>query len=166
MGDEGKKKRLVMRKFCKDALYAVNKASNNCPIILPSLKFNIFSHYLTTRRKKNKCYLEKTTYGGIRSALTHLFRMVGQEMENTMMKEMYQFTSGIKRTIVKDKIARGGSLNEGKRPIRFYVYENIFKILYEGDDDEYLFAHEFLTMEWNLMARADDCVNMHVNHVQ
>ena len=48
----------------------------------------------------------------------------------------------------------------------FYVYENMCKILYEGDDDEYLFSHAFLTMECNLMARAYNCVNMHVNHVQ
>ena len=48
----------------------------------------------------------------------------------------------------------------------FSVHENMCKNLYEGDDDEYLFAHTFLTMEWNLMARADNCVNMHVNHVQ
>ena len=40
--------------ICKDALDAVNKASNNCPIILPSLTFNIFSHYLTTRRKDDR----------------------------------------------------------------------------------------------------------------
>ena len=93
MGDEGKKTRPAMMKICKDALGAVNKASNNCPIILSSLTFNIFSHYLTTRRKKNKCYLDKTTYGGIRNALTHLFRSSGQEMEDTMMKEMSQFMS-------------------------------------------------------------------------
>ena len=48
----------------------------------------------------------------------------------------------------------------------FSVYENMCKNLYEGDDDEYLFAHSFLTMEWNLMARVGNCVNMHVNHVQ
>ena len=51
VGDEGKKTRPAMRNICKDALDAVNKASNNCPIILPSLTFNIFSHYLTTRGK-------------------------------------------------------------------------------------------------------------------
>ena len=87
-------------------------------------------------------------------------------MENTMMKEMSQFMSGIQRTIVNDKITRGESLNEGHRPMSFSVYENMCNNLYEGDDDEYLFAHAFLTMEWNLMARADNCVNMHVNHVQ
>ena len=48
----------------------------------------------------------------------------------------------------------------------FFVYENMCKILYEGDNYEYLFARAFLTMKWNLMARFDICVNMHVNHVQ
>ena len=80
------------------------------------------------------------------------------------MKEMSQFMSVIQRSIVKDKITRRESINEGKRPMRFSVYENMCKNLYEGDDDEYLFAHAFLKMEWNLTARADNCVNMHVNH--
>ena len=80
VGDEGKKTRPAMRKIRKDAWDAVNKASKQFPIILPSLTFNIFSHYLTTRRNKNKCYLEKNPYGGIRSALTHIFIMSGQEM--------------------------------------------------------------------------------------
>ena len=83
-----------------------------------------------------------------------------------MMKEMSQFMSGIQRTMVNNEIRRGESLNEGKIPRSFSVYENVCKILYEGDDDEYLFAHAFFTMEWNLMVRADNCVNVHVNHVQ
>ena len=74
--------------------------------------------------------------------------------------------SVIQRTIVNDKIKRGESLNEGKKPNSFSVYENMCKILYKGDDDEYLFAHVFLTMKWNFKARDDNCVNMHVNHVQ
>ena len=47
----------------------------------------------------------------------------------------------------------------------FSVYENMCKNFYERDDDEYLFAHAFLTMEWNFMARADNCVNMHVKYL-
>ena len=81
-------------------------------------------------------------------------------------EKMSQFIYGIQHTIVNDKITRGDSLNEGKRPMSFSVYENMCKILYEGDDYEYLFAHSFLTMEWNLMEKAENCVNMHVNHVQ
>ena len=81
------------------------------------------------------------------------------------MKEMSQFISGIQSTIVNNKITREESLSEGKIPMSFSVYENMCKILQEGDDDEYLFAHAFLTMEWNLMAGDDNCVNMHVDHV-
>ena len=47
--------------------------------------------------------------------------------------------SGIQRTIVNDKITRGEPLNEGKRPMGFSVYQNICKILYGGDYDEYQF---------------------------
>ena len=143
VGDEGNKTRPAVSNICKFVLDALNKASDNFPIIFPSLKFNIFSHYLTTRRNKNKCYLEKTTYGSIRSALTHLFRMSGQEMENTVMKEISQFMSGIQHTIVNNKITRGDSLNEGKRLMSFSVCENMCKNLYEGDDDDYLFAHAY-----------------------
>ena len=123
VSDVGKKTRPNMRKVCKDALDAVNKASNNCPVILSSLTFNIFSHYLTTRRKRSQSYLEKSTYGRIRSALSHLFRMSGQEMNATMEKEMSQFMSGIQQTIVDQEISKGESLNEGKRPMSFAVYE-------------------------------------------
>ena len=59
------KKRPAMRDVCKVALDYMNQASNNCPIILALLTFNIFSHYLTTRRKQNQSHLEKYTYGGI-----------------------------------------------------------------------------------------------------
>ena len=32
--------------------------------------------------------------------------------------------------------------------------------------DDHLFVHSFLAMEWNLMARRDKCVNMHVHQIQ
>ena len=82
------------------------------------------------------------------------------------MKEMSEFMSGIQRTMVNNKITRGESLIEGKTSMIFSVYENMCKNLYEGDDDEYLFAQAFLKMKCYLMERADNCVNMHVNHVQ
>ena len=38
--------------------------------------------------------------------------------------------------------------------------------MYNGNGGGHLFAHAFLTMEWNLMARSDNCVNMYVQHIQ
>ena len=78
-----------MRKVCKEVLDEVQNGENNCPIILQSLTFNIYSHYLTTRRKKGTLvYLSKTSYNGIRSALCHLFRISGSEMSFDMKKDV------------------------------------------------------------------------------
>ena len=63
VGDEGKKTRPAMSNICKDALDAVNKASKSCPIILPSLTFNTFSHYLTTTKKKTSVTSRKLRTG-------------------------------------------------------------------------------------------------------
>ena len=48
----------------------------------------------------------------------------------------------------------------------FEVYKRLREELYNGKSEDYLFAHAFLKMEWNLMARSDNCVNMHVQHIQ
>ena len=48
----------------------------------------------------------------------------------------------------------------------FEVLKILCEELYNGKGDNHLFAHAFLTMEWNLMARSDNCVNMHVQHIQ
>ena len=166
ISDAGKKSCPNMRKVCKDALEGTNKSADNCPIILPSLTFNILSHYLTTRRNSSEGYLSPSSYNGIRSALTHIYRMSGQKMPDGFKDELKHFMAGMKRTVASDRRAHGRRLEEGKKPMTFEVYSKICEILWSGDDDEYLFAHAFLTMEWNLMARSDNCLNMNINHVQ
>ena len=42
----------------------------------------------------------------------------------------------------------------------------MYKILEGGRSNEYLFAHCFFTIEWNLMARADNVVHMSVEHIE
>ena len=36
----------------------------------------------------------------------------------------------------------------------------------KSQDDEFIFAHCFLTLEWNLMARSDNVVHSHINHLE
>ena len=68
--------------------------------------------------------------------------------------------------MAKEKSASGKSLEEGKRPMSFEAYRLMCKKMMESDATEALFAHCYLTMEWNLMARSDNCENMHVSHVE
>ena len=148
--DFGKKRRPDMRDVCKVALDAVNQASNSCPIILTSFTFNIFFHYLTTRRKQNQSYLEKSTYGGIQSSLGHLFRMSGKQMSKMMAREMSQFMSGIQRTVVSEKISEGGSINEGKHPMILQTYERCVNYCILGKTMSASFHTHFLP--WSVIS--------------
>ena len=163
-----KKKRPNARQLCKEKLDNMNYHDrNSCPIILPSIDFNIFSHYITSRKKETDgSYLGVSSYGNIRSAFNHLHRSSGQQPDPDMAKRLSHFMSGLKRTSADSKARSGKSLNEGKRPMSMAVYERMCHHLYEGEDDEYLFGHAFLTMEWNLMARSDNCVHMTINNIQ
>jgi hypothetical protein len=76
----------------------------------------------------------------------------------------YTLMSGMRIFVASEKVARGESLNESIRPMSFAVYSTMCNLMYHGGDDEYLFAHCFLTLEWNLMAtRSDNCVNTGIN---
>ena len=103
-----------MRKVCKIALNAVEKGADNCPILLQKLTFNIFSHYLATRRTLKQKYLSKTRYGSLSSALMHLYRTIGETMDEDYQKFLIQFLSCMKRKVAHAKAERGDSLDEGK----------------------------------------------------
>ena len=77
--DKGEKQ---MCATCKATLEEVNKSDNNCPIVLDKMTFNIFSHYMSTKKSKNSGeYLSNTSYGGFRSSLTNMFRMSGKTID-------------------------------------------------------------------------------------
>ena len=100
------------------------------------------------------------------SALAHLYPCTGFKPSEEMETKLKHFMGGMKCTVAKARKNDGDVLDEGKRPMSKSVYEKMCQILCEGGDDEYLFAHAFLTIEWNLMARSDNVVNSHVNHIR
>ena len=57
----------------------------------------------------------------------------------------------------------GLSIMEGKRKMSFQVYEKLCELLLERPNDE--FAHCFLVLEWNLMARSQNVVDSHVENM-
>ena len=161
---EGKK---AMRATCKDAINAMNRNDDNCPILLAKMTFNIFSHYMSMKRSKNSgVYLSTTSYGGIRSALTHMYCVSGKDMYQGFKKELSQFMSGIRRVIDSNKRQYGISINEGKKAMGFDFFKTLCDVLHQVEDEEFIFAHVFLTTESNLMARSDNCVNMHIKQIQ
>ena len=74
--------------------------------------------------------------------------------------------SGMKIVFTVNKRDSGASLDEVNRAMRFEVYKLLCEELYNGKGDDNLFAHAFFTMEYNLIARSNNCVNMNVQHIQ
>ena len=57
------------------------------------------------------------------------------------------------------KVEHGDPTSQGKNKMSWKVYELLCNILLEGDDEEYIFAHAFLTLEWNLMSHSENVVD-------
>ena len=118
--EKGKKE---TRSTCKDALEKVDKSDENCPIVPEIMTFNAFSNYMSTRKSKNPggC-LSATSYYGVRSSITHQYRMSGNTMDGELKKELYQFMSGMKRVVAAKSRESGDSIDEGKKEMGFEVY--------------------------------------------
>ena len=67
--------------------------------------------------------------------------------------------------VQQKKLEYGDSLNKGKKKMGWKVYELMSKLFMEGEDDEYIFAHAFLTLKWNLMVRSENVVHAPILHV-
>ena len=80
--------------------------------------------------------------------------------------ELSQFMSRLKRAVGSSRAESERSLDEEKKGMSYKVYKRICKILFKSNDDNYLFAHAFLTMEWNLLVCSDNCFTMRDNHIE
>ena len=76
---------------------------------------------------------------------------------------MTTLLKGFTRTIVGQRVEAGESLEEGKEVMGFECLKLLCEKFFEGRNDEYHFAHLFLLLEWNLIARSDNIVHLHIN---
>lgn len=153
------------RLLCKQCLQHVNSKETS-PIILVKLTFNVFSHYLSVNTKSNKSFKSQSSYGICRSALLHLYRCSGESMDSQFESNLTTFFSGLKRTVAKDRATSGLSLETGKRPMSYDVYKKLCSILFKSEKKNHDFLHLFLTLDWNLMARSENCFNCQLVHIE
>ena len=155
-----------LRQVFREALERSNQHDQNCPVILQRLTFNLFSHYVTTRKKNGGGSLSKSTYGSIRSAFKYLHKMAGSQVSEEYERSLTQFNRGMIRQITTEKAEKGVSLEEGKKAMNMDVYRLMTQILMKSGSDDATFAHVFLVLEWNLMARSDNCKNLRLVHIE
>ena len=81
---------------------------------------------MSTKKSNNsRGYLYDTSYGGVRSSLTYLYRMSEKTMDREFDKELSKFLPGMKRVVADNKRESGASLDEGKKAMLFEVYKRI-----------------------------------------
>ena len=132
-----------MRAICNLALQGMKKIYINYHIILQNITFNLFQHYLTTRRNKGGGFISKTSYYGVRRAFVHMYCMSGETMPKKFKIEISQFMSGMERTVASKRSKSGESLDEGKKLMSYEVYKKFCEFQFEGQGDDYAFAHFF-----------------------
>ena len=163
-------------------------------MLLNNLTFDVFSKYnvsrkrlkssLKKKRKRNEAdndgkvsivadpgddmllYYRKRFYDTIRCSIAHLFRIGGIKQSEELRFKMSSFTCGLKRTIAVEKREVGLKLGEGKDKMGFETYQKIAELLFKAGGSENIFAHCFLVLEWNLMARADNIVYTNISHTE
>lgn len=103
--------------------------------------------------------LSKSAYGIMRSAFKYLHKMAGLEVPKDYESQLAQFSKGMIRQVASEKVEKGVSLEGRKKATNMDVYRLMAKLLFDEGSDDASFAHLFLVLEWNLMARSDNCKN-------
>ena len=153
-----------LRSVFKSGLKNVRK--NHCPVILETVDFNVFTRYVTSRKSRDGKLLSKSLYGNIQSSLTYLHKLAGFEMSADFRREMSQFNRGMKRKVAEERENAGSSLEEGKKAMNIEVYKLMCKKLFESGHEDAAFAHLYLVLEWNLMARSNNCEKLRLGHIE
>lgn len=137
-----------------------------CPVDMTKVTYELVASFMTSKRNEEDKYLSRGTYTGIRSSIVYLFTMSNLPPPPDFHHRMTTLLKGFRRTIVEQRVAAGETLEEGKEAMSFACFKLLCQKFFKGDKDEYHFAHLFLLLEWNLIARSDNVVNLHVNDLE
>ena len=152
-----KLRRAVVDQWCKKMS---RQRPENCPVLMEKVDYKCVSEYMVQKTTNEDKLMSKGTYCGIRSGIIYLYTMSNLSPPPSFRENMSTLMKGFKRTIVQQKVDNGELLEEGKEAMSFACYKLLCKKFFEGKKDEYLFALLFLTLEWNLIARSDNIVNL------
>ena len=137
-----------------------------CPVDMTKITYNIAAQYIANKKSEEGNFLSVHNYSSIRSGIAFLFKMTNIPLPAGYRDQMSTLLKGLTRTIVAEKVDSGESLEEGKEAMSFACYELLCKKFFEGEKNEYAFAHLFLTLEWNLIARSDNIVNLSLSNIE
>jgi len=184
-----------IRKAAKQQLNKMNEDPSTHPIILKNLTFQIITTYFFTFKRRytkkivrgeelvqactapqhNPGEVITIRHGGssfdrLSSALTYLFNECHVPKDvNEQVKKMWglmpKYKKGSYRIGAEEK-EKLGIRATGKDPLPFDAYVFLAEILCKDENPEYIAAHLFLLLDWNLISRADMIVNANIELVR
>ncbi|KAH9186568.1 hypothetical protein AeNC1_011456 [Aphanomyces euteiches] len=138
---------------------------NDCKAILTycSIKRNRQTSEEIVPRKYNSF----STINGCLSAIQHLYSEDGIQVSSELKDMMTKYSHGYRRHIANLKQSGEMSLVEGKSPMSVAGYRFLAKKAISAQNDFGLacFAHTFLVLCWNLMARSTSTASIRYQHI-
>ena len=110
-------------------------------------------------------YQSFSKFSGVRSAIGYVYKSARIGMPEPMKKDLAIFINGMKRNVTAAKKILGLKITEGKEALSFEAYELVAKKLFHSKAKRDVFNHLFLVLDWNLMKRAENCVDAMINHI-
>ena len=167
-GIEARRKYKHFRAKVMELLEAASPSAGNCPVNMKEVTYEVVATYLLQLKTGEDQYKGMSTYDGARSLIMHMMKQDNFFLDHEYKEKLCNLLKGFRRTVQQQKVELGLSLDEGKDPLSFAGYNLLCRNLlkHNGSNDEFVFAHCFLTLEWNLMCRADNLVNLNLAHIR
>ena len=139
----------------------------NCLVNMNRVTYEVMATYLSSLKMDENKYKDMSTYDGARSSIMHLMKLDNVYPNHKYQEKVCNLLKGFRRAVQQKKVELGLSLDEGKDPLSFAGYNLLCQTFLKnnGSNNKFIFAHCFLTIEWNLMCRADNLVQLNLAHI-
>ena len=140
---------------------------------LGSTALKEFYAHISKKRNKDGTYKSPVVYqsfehvSGYKSAIKNYFKSKRVRFSDESELTQSDFFGGYKRLIAGEKQDGTRKMREGKVPLSFSVYRFLAKLALSSDHDfsGAAFAHVFLVLCWNLIARCVSVASLMYNHI-
>ena len=140
--------------------------SDCLPIHLTNMGTDVFLSWILSLKKRDGMKPSFTVYNTHRSALCNLYRKASMSMPDRMEKELRVIYKGLRRRTVTETSQGRSEVRTGKNPLSFSLYRFLALHLSIASSTDAVFGKFFLTLCWNLMARASNCFNILHPHME
>jgi len=115
-------------------------------------------------RVRLKVFQSVDQYNGMRSAIAWVYKVARVEMP--FAQDFGTYIKGITRHVAAAKQHLGLKLMKGEAVMKPEAYELIAEHLFKSGEKRDIFNHLMLLLDWNLMKRSENCLNVKMIHIE